>query len=155
MDAIGTKEFIEERENKLGAKLLWKTYSTWHASTFGLKREFGVFIYTDGKTLVFEDFEKTPTLMGIPVASLKKHEYKKYEVMLDISKIIEVETVTRSSAEVSTARMADKSKQPRLFGKLFRKLVTKVKLEDGTVYFFELMDRADFKNRILNYKKGE
>lgn len=155
MDAISTKEFLEERENKLGAKIVWKSYSPWHASTLGLIREFGVFIYTDGKTLVFEDFEKTPTLMGIPVESLRKHKYEKYERLIDISTIIEVSTVTRSSAEASYRNNKDVTKKPNLFGKLFRKLVTKVKIDDGTVYFFELMDRADFENRIMNYKKGE
>ena len=86
MDVLSTREFLEAREKKLGSAIIWKSYAVWYASINGDKREYGVFLYTDGKTLVFEDFERTPTLMGIPVASIKKEKYEKYEVMgrLDI-----------------------------------------------------------------------
>ena len=155
MDAISTKEFIEIREAKLGSRITWRTYSTWHASTAGAKREFGVFLYTDGKTLVFEDFERTPTLMGIPVSSMRKEKYEKYEISIPILEIAEINRVTRSSAEASFSASSDRSKPAGAFSKAFRKLVTRVKLKDGTAYFFELIDHRGFKKQIEGYIKGE
>ena len=155
MDVFSTREFLEAREKKLGSAIIWKSYAVWHASINGDKREYGVFLYTDGKTLVFEDFERTPTLMGIPVASIKKEKYEKYEVMVNISEIKDIYTVTRSSAESSVRNMRDASREPSFVGKLFKKLVTKVSLFDGRVYFFEMMDASGFKKKIMELKKGE
>lgn len=155
MDVLSTREFLEERSKKLGGEIVWKGYAVWHATSTGDKREYGVFMYTDGKTLVFEDFERMPTLMGIPVNSIKRDKYEKYEVMIDLSDIKNIATVTRSSAESSYRNYRDASKEPSIFGKLFKKLVTKVLLKDGRAYFFELMDSKGFRNKIMEFKKGE
>ena len=59
-----TLEFIKEREEKLGGSLLLRTYATWFAEVWGERREFGVFMYSDGKVLVMEDFFRPATLLG-------------------------------------------------------------------------------------------
>ena len=44
-----TMEFIKEREEKLGAPMLWRSYATWYAEKGRERREYGVFVYTDGE----------------------------------------------------------------------------------------------------------
>lgn len=154
MDIENTKAFIEEREKRLGAKLKWRSYSTWYAHLDGEKREYGIFLYTDGKTIVIEDFERAPTLMGIIVPSMaKKEEYKKYEIEIDVMSICAVETVTRSSAESSIRNHKDRSKVANLFDRIFRKLVTRVKTVDGEVYFMEILNTKEFARKIEEFQK--
>ena len=117
-----TINFIKEREEKLGAPLLFRTYSTWYGRIGKEEREYGVFLYTDGKTMVYEDFERNPQI---------------------------------ASAEKSMKLMTDKTQEAATFGKLFRRLVTKVTLNDGSVIFFELMDHKDFVRKINEYRRTE
>ena len=72
-----------------------------------------------------------------------KPEYVKLEYSFPISDIKSVTQVTRTSAEKSMKLMTDKTQEAAAFGKLFRRLVTKVTLNDGSVIFFELMDHKD------------
>ena len=155
MERESTELFLKERENKLGSPILWKSYATWHNSLRGEEKEYGVFVYTDGNTLVFKDFERTPTLMGIPVSAIKKAEYRKYEVLLSIKDIREISTVTKSSAMRSVRAGKKMTRKPNIMDKAFRKLVSMVEMDSGELYFFELMDRKEFENKIMDFRKGE
>ena len=150
-----TINFIKEREEKLGAPLLFRTYSTWYGRIGKEECEYGVFLYTDGKTMVYEDFERNPQIMGIPIRQKNKPEYVKLEYSFPISDIKSVTQVTRASAEKSMKLMTDKTQEAAAFGKLFRRLVTKVTLNDGSVIFFELMDHKDFVRKINEYRRTE
>ena len=66
-----TLNFLKEREEKLGAKIKMRTYALFYLCSDGEKREYGVFLYTDGSTFIFEDFYRPPTFLGI---ELKKNE---------------------------------------------------------------------------------
>ena len=155
MDDIDTREFIKEREDKLGGKLTLKTYCTFFAEVSGEKREYGVFLYSDGKTLVLEDFERVPSIMGIPLPYNKKKmgEYVKLEIMWSVDDIKNIDQVTRASAESSLKRMQDISKPAGVFDKMAKKLVTRIKLEDGRVFYLEMMSHKDFVSWVDRNKK--
>lgn len=154
MEDIDTKAFLKEREDKLGAPIVWKTYATFFAELCGEKREYGVFIYSDGKTLCIEDFERVPSIMGIVLPSKRnKEKYVKLEISIHISEIEDVNLVTRSSVDSSLKALQDKSKIASPLDKLLKKLVTKVKLKNGKTYFFEFMNHKDFKNWINREKE--
>ena len=141
MDTGDTIAFIKEREEKLGAPLKFRTYA---------------FLYSDGKTMVYEDFERDPMILGIPIPGRKnKEKYIKLEASFPVSSIVSVDRVTRSSAEKSLERGHDVSKTAGAFSKALRKLVSKITLEDGTVFFLEIMDHRKFVSTIMAFHKEE
>lgn len=154
MDDIDTREFIQEREDRLGGKLTLRTYCTFFAELGGEKREYGVFLYSDGKTLVLEDFERVPSIMGIPLTynKKKKEEYVKLERMWDINEIQSIDQVPRTAAESSLKRIQDVSKPANAFDKAFKKLVTRIKLVDGQVLYLEMMSHKDFASWVEKNK---
>ena len=151
MDNDDAIAFIKEREEKLGGKILYRTYSTWYGRIGKEKREYGVFLYTDGKVFVYEDFERNPMIMGIPLPVKNKEKYVKMEHSFPVSSIVSIERVLRSDAERSVKLGSDFTKAPGLFGKAFRKLVTKVTLKDGSILFFEFMDHMEFVRIIQKF----
>ena len=156
MDTGDTIAFIKEREEKLGAPLKFRTYAPWFAKLGGEKRTWGVFLYSDGKTMVYEDFDRDPMILGIPIPGRKnKEKYIKLEASFPVSSIVSVDRVTRSSAEKSLERGHDVSKTAGAFSKALRKLVSKITLEDGTVFFLEIMDHRKFVSTIMAFQKEE
>ena len=129
-----TVRFIKEREEKLGAPITFRTYSTWYGKVGGELREYGVFLYSDGKTLVYEDFDRNPQILGnsFPLSDIKG-----------------IDQVTRSSAEKAVKAMKDISRSPSALSRFFRRLVTRVILSDGSVLFFELIDHKAFKDMVI------
>ena len=151
------KAFIEEREKKLGAPLIYRSYATWFAELGRERREYGVFIYTDGKTLVIEDFFRPNKVLGYTIETKKEKErkenYTKLEIMLPLRKVESISYVSRPSVENSLRKIKDLSKKSTLFNKLFTKNVTKLVI-DGRPFFFELPSFKDFKNIIDKNKEN-
>lgn len=151
-----TRLFLEEREKKLGGKLIYRSYATWFAEINGERREYGVFLYSDGTTLVVEDFFRPTTFLGYRVGTKNEKEreknYTKMEIFLPIKEITCTEYCSRHSAEKSLKTLNDVSKRATLFNKIFTKTCTKVKCKDR-VFFFELPSFKEFIN-LVN-KKGE
>ncbi len=151
------KAFIKEREDKLGSPLLYRSFATWYAELGRERRDFGVFIYSDGKTLVIEDFFKETRILGYKVESKKEEErlanYKKMEIFIPIDEISSVESVSRSSAEASLKKQTDISKLSSLFNKLLTKNACRVKTKDRT-FFLELPSVKEFK-KVIEKFKGE
>lgn len=153
MDNEDTAAFIKEKEERLGAKLRYRTYSTWYGEIGGEKREWGVFLYSDGVTFIFEDFNREPSILGIKLTQKKNDDYVKYEKSFLVKDITDIVVVTMSSAGRSLASGRDISKPANLFAKTFQKLVTKVVLSDGTVFFFELMNHKEFVKTVETFQK--
>ena len=156
MDTGDTIAFLKEREEKLGAPIRFKTYTPWFAKLGGERRDWGVFLYTDGKTIIYEDFDREPMILGIPIPGRKKkEEYVKLEASFPVSAIKAIDRVTRHDAEASLRKEYDVSKSAGIMSKALRKLVTKITLEDGSVYFLETMDHKKFKEMIETFQKEE
>ena len=154
MDDIDTKAFLKEREDKLGSKIIWRTYATFFAQLGKEKRNYGVFVYSDGDTINIEDFERVPAIFGIALSSRrKKDEYVKLEISFKIDDIESIRLVTRHSADLSCSKGQDLAKSPSFLGAFFRKLVTEVKMKDGSIFFFELMSHKEFKTWAKNINK--
>lgn len=143
-----TEAFLNVRREKLGGELIYRSYATWYGRSDGDKREFGVFIYSDGRTLVLEDFERTPTILGIRYTPKKKSEYRKLEIFIPADSITGIDRITRRSAELSVMDGKDRGKVINLFAKLFKKTVTRVALEDGTAYYLEIADTDKLKKTL-------
>ena len=152
MDNDDAIAFIKEREEQLGGKILYRTYSTWYGRIGKEKREYGVFLYTDGKVFVYEDFERNPQILGIPIRTKKKEKYEKLEVSFPASSIREISRVTKRSAEVSLYNGKDLSKQASLIDKALCAVVTKVVLDNGDILFFELMDPKKFEESAERFR---
>ncbi|MGE4583814.1 MAG: hypothetical protein AB7C91_04130 [Sphaerochaeta sp.] len=150
--------FIEELEKKRGAPLTWRTYATWYGNNQGIMREFGVFLYRSGNSLYFEDFERTPTLFGINIRQKRpKEPFIKYEGSFSLDEVRETRPVAKSLAwKVIQGRRSDVTLQQATFwDKTFRQIVEMVIMKDGTVHFFELMDRKQFINELQIRNKEE
>ena len=145
-----TIAFLKEREEKLGGELIYRAYATWYGRNDGEEREYGVFLYSDGKTLVIEDFERTPTILGIRVKPRVKKEYIKLEHFLPLQSIKRIDKVTKSSADKSLSIHKDVAKNANLFDRIFRKTVIRVTLDDGTAYYFELPELKKLEKLMNN-----
>lgn len=155
LDSKDTVEFLKEREEKLGNPLLFRTYSTWFAKLGGERRDWGVFLYSDGRTMVYEDFDREPTLLGIPIRRKNKEKYVKLEASFPVASIKGIDLVTRTAAESSMKMGKDLTKSANAFDRLFRKTVSRITLSDGTVFFMELMDHKEFIKLIKDFQKEE
>lgn len=146
-----TKKFLAELEAKHGGPVKWRTYATWFGSDDGTVREYGVFLYSINGTFYFEDFERMPSLLGIPLKPRKNAPpYEKYEGCFKGSDIKRTMTITKGQAYdcIRGSRAAANLNEAGLFGKLFKPLVLLVEMSDGTALFFELMDRKLFLEKI-------
>lgn len=150
------KAFIEEREKKLGGKLIYRTYATWFAELGRERREWGVFLYSDGRSLVIEDFFHQSTVLGYAIKSKSEKEreeaYVKLEITLSLDDVRDVEYCSRHSAEKSLKTINDVSKSATLFNKIFTKNCTKLVVGDR-IFFFELPSYKEFKNLIDKNKE--
>lgn len=153
-----TLEFIKEREERLGGPLLLRTYATWFAEVRGERREFGVFMYSDGKTLVIEDFFRPAKVLGYELDTkrekARKKDYKKMEIFLPVDSIEEMEIVTKSKAEEALRTGNTELKAAGKVTRFFFRTVTLIKGE-GRTFFFEIPDHKEFKNTINRFKNKE
>ena len=153
MDNEETIQFLKEREEALGNRIRYRTYCTWYARIGHEKREYGVFLYTDGKTMMYEDFDRDPQILGIPIRRKNKEKYEKLTVSFPVSSITAVDRVTMKDAEKAYMNGKDTAGSAGMLSRALRKLATKVVLDDGTVMFFEMMDHRDFLNKIRSFKE--
>ncbi|MBN2860012.1 MAG: hypothetical protein JXK93_07110 [Sphaerochaetaceae bacterium] len=140
-------EFIAELEKRFSGTIGYRTYSTWFAASDGIVRSFGVFVFQIGTLLHFEDFERKPSMFGIPLNPKRKKEaYRKYEGTIDVSEIRDISQVSKKRALECVLSEVDSTKIPPAtpFQRLFIQLVTRVILNDGTTYFFELINHKEF-----------
>lgn len=155
-DEDDVKAFIEEREKKLGGKLIYRAYATFFSEVGGERRDWGVFLYSDGNTLVIEDFFRESKILGYTVNSKKEREREKnwikMEIIISISEIEDVSLVSRRSAEKSLKTKNDVSKRATLFNKIFTKTCVRVKAGER-VFFLELPSMKEFLNLVD--KKGD
>ena len=93
-----TLKFLKEREEKLGGRMKMRTYALYYLSGDGEKREYGVFIYTDGSTFIFEDFYRPPTFLGIEIKRKDKEEYVKMEHSFKKEDVLSASIVSMSDA---------------------------------------------------------
>ena len=156
MNTGDTIAFLKEREEKLGSPIRFRTYAPWFARLGGERRDWGVFMYSDGKTMVYEDFERDPMILGIPIPGRKnKEKYVKLEASFPVSSIVSIDRVTRKDAEKSLERKRDGSRSAGILSIALRKLVTKITLNDGSIFFMEIMDYSKFVSTIRNFQKEE
>ena len=149
-----TMNFLKEREERLGAKIILRTYALFYLSGSGEKREYGVFIYSDGNTIVFEDFDRPPTFLGIELKRKNKEKYVKLERSFLISDVESACIVSRTSA-IDSVRRGGEAKESGSFTKAFRKTLLEIKLKDGTKYYFELINSKEFIDFIKKEGKYE
>ncbi len=153
-----TLEFIKEREEKLGGPLLLRTYATWFAEVGGERREFGVFMYSDGNTLVIEDFFRPAKVLGYELETkrekARKKEYRKMEILLPVEDISEVQLVSKGRAEEALKTGNVDIKAAGGMSKLFSRTFTMIKAGERT-FFFEIPDHKAFKNDLNKFKNKE
>jgi len=139
--------FIAELETRRQAKISWKTYATWYGNNRGISREFGVFLYQCEETFFFEDFQRNPSMFGIALKSKKKKDlFVKYEGFFALADVVSTTQVVKTHAQKVTEGVKTTGELPRvtMFDRIFRQLVEMVTLKDGSVHFFELIDRKAF-----------
>ena len=150
--------FIEELERRREAPISWRTYATWYGNNRSIFREFGVFLYRCKDTFHFEDFERTPSMFGISLKPKKKLEpFIKYENSFSINDVDFTRPIPKTIAFKATQGSIELTaiRQASLLDKAFRQMVEMVVLKDGTVHFFELMDRKKFVNELQKRNEEE
>ncbi len=139
--------FIAELESKRQASISWKTYATWYGNNRGISREFGVFLYRCDVSFFFEDFERNPSMFGISLKPKKtKATFVKYEDSFSLHDVTSTRQVTKKHAQKVTEGLLSSEEIPEanILDRVFRQLVEMVTLKNGSVHFFELIDRKAF-----------
>ena len=149
-----TINFLRERESRLGSPITYRTYSLFYGSSKGESRQYGVFLYTDGETFIFEDFEHKPSLLGIEIRKKEESGYVKLERSFRREDVVSINTVTRTSGVDGISTGLRGKPVGGLMAKL-RKTLQEVILSDGTIYWFELMEPEKFFNLFTRTKIGE
>lgn len=150
--------FIAALETRHEAPLTWKTYATWYGNNHEVFREFGVFFYRCKNSFYFEDFERNPTMFGISLKSKRaKTPFNKYEGSFSLEEVEDTRPIPKTLAAkiIQGRRDIASVRHPNLLDKLFRQMVEMVTLKDGTVHFFELMNRKQFVNELQQSNKEE
>ena len=143
--------FIAELEQKHQGVITWRTYATWYGNDREILREFGVFLYRCNDTFYFEDFERNPSMFGISLRSKKKKEpFQKYEGSFSVSEVASTRQVCKTQAQkvIQGLKSHDTLALANIFDKIFRQMIEMVTLKDGTVHFFELIDRKTFVEQL-------
>ncbi len=148
-----TIDFLREREEKLGSKIRYKTYCTWYGRLGHEIREYGIFLYTDGKTVIYEDFDREPMIMGIPIKRKNKEKYEKLEVSFPVSSLESITQVTWASAARSLENEKDLSVTPSGLSRAVRRLATKLVLSDGTVIFLETLKHKEIAEAFKGFRE--
>lgn len=150
--------FIAELETRHEAPLTWKTYATWYGNNHEVFREFGVFFYRCKNAFYFEDFERNPTLFGINLKPKKaKGPFIKFEGSFHLDEVQDTRPIPKTLAFkiIEGRRDVTSVRNPNLLDRTFRQMVEMVTLKNGTVHFFELMDRKQFVKELQNGNKEE
>jgi len=139
--------FIAELEARHGGPVGWRTYATWYGNNRGIFREFGVFLYWCEGKFHFEDFERNPSLLGIALKPRRpKKPFVKYEGSFSTSDVVLTRPIPKSVAQrnIDAGKVTEKIREVHLLDRIFRQMVEMVVLSDGTIHFFELMNRREF-----------
>lgn len=150
--------FITELEKRHEAPLIWKTYATWYGNNHEVFREFGVFFYRCKNSFYFEDFERNPTMFGINLKPKKtKAKFIKFEESFSLDEVAQSKSVPKTLATkvIQGRKEASSIKNTTFLDRLFRQMVEMVTLKNGTVHFFELMDRKQFVKELQYSNKEE
>ncbi len=142
-----TREFIEERENRFGGKMKYRTYCTWYNDSSNNLRDRGVFLYIINDHVYYEDFENQRTFFGMllkGVSKKSKNKYKKFERSFLLKDVDSISIVKKSRA---SKNLIDKNANK--FQKVFNQTVICIKLKNGEFLFFEPLNKKELKNKLL------
>lgn len=142
-----TQAFLAELENRHGSPVLWRTYATWYGNSMGYCREYGVFFYFCADRFHYQDFERTPAILGLNFTRKKSSEpFVPYIGSFTAAQITATRQVTKAQARrvVAGILAAAAIPSPSVFTRFFRQTVQMLLLSDGSAHFFELMDTKEF-----------
>lgn len=142
-----TKDFIAERENKLGGKMGYRTYCTYYNDTDNNLRDRGVFLFVINNVFYYEDFENQPTFFGLLIRGTnktRKNKFEKFYSSFSKDDVLEKGLVTKSNANKLIIKKVNK------FQKMFNQTIVYVKLKNGKTLFFEAMDKKSFLKELEN-----
>jgi len=133
------QQFIQDLETRFGGSITYSTYSTWFASSEGITREFGVFVFVINGVFHFEDFERKPAIFGFALKPKKNEpKYVKFERSFRANDVKSVTLVSKAKAlSCADGYIKHETIKPaNRFEKLLRPIVTRLDLADGITYFF-------------------
>lgn len=136
-------EFIRGLEEKRGCPVGWRTYSTFYADSNGTVREYGVFLYEAGGRLWYEDFEHEPQILGFKLPKGRNAApYVKFESSFAPQDVADMRFVKKNGAKSVAMGLKphDRTRTAGPLARFFSQCVTEVRLKDGTVLYFELVD---------------
>ncbi|MFA5570975.1 MAG: hypothetical protein ACOX0W_06570 [Sphaerochaetaceae bacterium] len=147
-----SEQFLAKLEEQYGGSIEYRTFSTWFASSDGTHREFGVFLFEINNTYYYEDFERRPSILGIALKPGKRQPvYVKLEGSFKAEDIKHIKTVTKKEALAVVAQKREPTnlKEASFIERVFSQLVSAVEFNDGSVLFFELMNKKEFIQRTV------
>ncbi|MCR4676736.1 MAG: hypothetical protein K5634_05865 [Sphaerochaetaceae bacterium] len=137
-------EFIKELEKKFGGPVDKRTFSLWYGDSEGNLREFGVFLYRINGIYHYEDYKREPRILGFKVPQSNPEKYVKFERSFDPEGIASVTEVRKKYARAFCKGETGSVKAAGLFARLFLDTVHKIEFKDGTVKFFQLIEKDFF-----------
>lgn len=152
MSETDKETYIEQLEKSKGGKISYRCFSLYYSDTNGNKKEHGVFLYQIGRTLYYEDFMFSRSLLGIELNKKAQEEYVKFESSVDIDSITEIKLVSMKQADKYCDKTVSSIKKAGFFARTFGKTAVMVNTNRNFAMFLDLPYK-DFKNSIINAQK--
>jgi hypothetical protein len=147
-----TDKFKLSREEQFGGRIHFMTYASFIGkASSGKVLKVGGIIFAINETLHFEDFEKTPALMGIMT---QRSDYIKTEFSIDLDEISIVKEIKEKDALQCINGTMDENEilpAPNGFASLFSTRVIQVITENEPSLFFDFLNKEGFINLINEY----
>lgn len=136
-------DFISKLEEQLGAKITFKSFCTFYADNKGNIRESGVFLCRFDNSIYYEDFEPqhNDLVELIFNRQRKKKEFIKTSWKFDLDQVESMKIVNQQAARKDPNT---EHKNSGALSKLLARQVVEIKLKDGSLLFFEPIDKKEF-----------
>ena len=141
---------LKELEEKHGGKITDRTFAIW--AYLPCEREYsnGMFLYRIGDVFHYEDFDKGDmNILGFVIKRKKDKPFVKTEGSFLISEVVSVFKVTKSAARNYYLKKRSNEfysiKKAGMLSRFFKECVYAVKLQNGDILFFQMMDNIILK----------
>lgn len=135
---------IKEIETKRGAKVGYRTVSTFYADSQGNICDLGVFLYECQDSLWYEDFEPEASIFGFKIQTKAKSKYVKFEGSFRMEDVVSVRRVLKRAARRCACgeRSFAGLRAAGVVSGFLCAVVTEFVLRDGRRLYFELLDNS-------------
>ena len=134
-------EFWKEKEDLYGGKIEFRSFARYLGNTVSGSADLSGLLYLVNGRLIFEDFEKEPSMFGFLIKK-KKSVYEKTLIEIPASEIRDLNQVSQGTSAGRMAGIPGPSQPISALARIFSVVVRELNMNDGNAYYFEILDKS-------------